>query len=234
MNFQNRIHTTEQLDDLSLSGKVLFNALSSLKFINRVFGNHRQLSNSVLKYCKTHPSKKNFRIVDLGCGGGDSISRIANKLEQKGIRASFIGIDGNAQSTAYANTKYAAAKNIQFITKNILEDSFSMPDCDLIISSHFMYHFKDDKLVKFLKNAKEKKIDYFIFSELNRNKVAYRLFKLSGFMLPISKVAKKDGLLAIRRAFTTKEIENILRKSDVKAYTITKKIWFRSLTKIEL
>ena len=232
MNFQTRIHTTERLDDLSLSGKSLFNALTSLKFINRFFGNHRQLSNSVLKYCEAQSENKTFRIIDLGCGGGDSIYRISKKLHKKGIKASFIGIDGNPQSIMYASTIYTTSKNIKFITKNILEDSFSIPD--LLLSSHFMYHFKDDKLINFLKNIKEKNIKHFIFSELNRNKIAYHLFRLSIFILPISKIAKKDGLLAIRRAFTIKELETILHKSNVKTFTITKKIWFRSLTQIEL
>ncbi|MFD2564168.1 methyltransferase domain-containing protein [Aquimarina rubra] len=234
MNFHARLHKAEQLDNLSLSGKVLLKTLTSLKLINILFGNHRQLVNSTLQYCRSKPEKKYFRILDLGCGGGDSIHSISQKLSQNGIQAYFLGIDGNQESIAYASSRYAHHDHIEFRTANILKDSFSIPECDLIVSSHFMYHFKDDELVTFIKKAKQKGIKHLIFSELKRSRFAYFLFKYSSLILPISKMAKKDGLLAIRRAFTIEELKIVLNKSDITNYTIDKKFWFRTLTKINL
>jgi len=234
MNFRIRLHTNEQLDNLSLSGPILLQTLSSLKLINKLFGNHKQLTKGILEYCTTQSKKKSFRIIDLGCGGGDSIYKISNKLNKKGIQASFIGIDGNPESIAYARSQYMKYDHIKFRTENILDTEFTIPECDILISSHFMYHFKDDQFVKFIKKVQQKEIKHLIFSELKRSIIAYFLFKFSSFILPISKVAKKDGLVAIRRAFTVNELENILDKSNVKNYSINKKFWFRTLTKIDL
>ncbi|WP_299431976.1 methyltransferase domain-containing protein [uncultured Aquimarina sp.] len=234
MNFRIRLHANEQLDNLSLSGTSLLKTLSSLKLINKLFGNHKQLTKSILEYCGAQPTTKPFQIIDLGCGGGDSIYKISNKLGKKSIQASFIGIDGNPQSIAYARSQYMKHDHIEFRTENILDTGFIIPQCDVIISSHFMYHFKDDELVKFINEAQQKGIKHLIFSELKRNKIAYFLFKFSSFILPISKVAKKDGLVAIRRAFTVNELESILNKSNVKNYSVGKKFWFRTLTKIDL
>jgi len=234
LNFSARLHTKERLDDLSLSGKPLLEALSSLKLINTFFGNHIQLTKSILKYCDTHSEDNVLRVVDLGCGGGDTIYYISKKLSQKGIKASFIGIDGNPESTRHATSTYAHEENLSFITDDILDSKFAIPECDLIISSHFIYHFKDDELVQFIKQAKQKNIKKIIFSELKRSKVAFYLFKFSNIMLPISGIAKKDGLLAIRRAFTIEELRAILNKSTATAFNIDKKNWFRTLTKIDL
>ncbi|MHA7056121.1 methyltransferase domain-containing protein [Aquimarina sp. M1] len=233
MNFRNRIHKPEQLDNLSLSGKLLSDTLTSLKLINTLFGNHRQLTKSALQYCLSKDNKQ-FRIVDVGCGGGDSIRNISKEFGKKGIRASFLGIDGNPQSIAYAKNKYARYDHIEFRTANILDDSFSIPECDLIISSHFVYHFKDNEVTNFIKKASKKGVEHLIFSELKRSRMAYFLFKFSSVILPISSIAKKDGLLAIQRAFTIKELKNILTKSDTKKYTISKKFWFRTITTIDL
>ncbi|WP_378182121.1 methyltransferase domain-containing protein [Aquimarina sp. SS2-1] len=234
MNFRTRLHTTEQLDNLSLSGPALLETLSSLKLINKLFGNHKQIAKSVLEYCLEQPGKKCYRIIDLGCGGGDSVYHISKKTNLKEINVSFLGIDGNPQSIAVASTKYARNDYIKFSTANILDSSFSVPYCDLIISSHFVYHFKDDELITFIKKAKQKGVKHMIFSELKRSSTAYFLFKFSSVILPISKIAKNDGLIAIQRAFTVKELKNILKQSGVKNYTVEEKIWFRTITKIEL
>ncbi|WP_298541612.1 methyltransferase domain-containing protein [uncultured Aquimarina sp.] len=234
MNFSTRSHSTEQLDNLSLSGEVLLRTLSSLKFINKIFGNHKHLANSLLEYCLANPEKKLFHIIDLGCGGGDSIHYISKRLNENNIKTSFLGIDGNPQSIAYATSKYENNSTIKFKTDDILDEQFSIPKCDIIISSHFMYHFKNNDLSIFLKKAQQKGISHVIFSELRRSRFAYILFKYFSYIMPISSLAKKDGLVAIQRAFTSNELDFILNKSNVKNYSISKKHWFRTLTKIDL
>ncbi|WP_405208217.1 methyltransferase domain-containing protein [Aquimarina sp. LLG6339-5] len=234
MNLRIRLHTKEQLDNLSLSGKKLSKALISLKLINKLFGNHKQLAKNTLVYCLKNPQKKPVRIVDIGCGGGDSIYTIFSKLTNNGVQSDFLGIDGNPQSINHANSLYAKEGQIQFEIGDILDPSFPIPNCDIIVSSHFIYHFEDEELIKFIKRIQEKGIKHIIFSELKRSKTAYFLFKYSSIFLPISKLAKQDGLIAIQRAFTINELENILTKSGVKKYTIRNKIWFRTLTKIDL
>jgi len=234
LNFNKRAHSTEQLDNLSLSGEVLLQTLSSLKFINKIFGNHKHLANSILEYCQANPEKKTFHIIDLGCGGGDSIHYISKKLNQNNIKTSFLGIDGNPQSIAYATSKYKDHNTIKFKTDNILDEQFSIPKCDIVISSHFVYHFKNNDLPIFLKKAQQKGISHVILSELRRSKVAYILFKYSSYIMPISNLAKKDGLIAIQRAFTRSELDFILNESNTKKYSINKKPWFRTLTKIDL
>ncbi|WP_219006789.1 methyltransferase domain-containing protein [Aquimarina litoralis] len=234
MNFQVRLHTSEQLDNLSLSGIILYKTLGSLRLVNTLFGNHRQLTRAVLDYCSQKSETEFLKIVDLGCGGGDSAFKIYNRLNEEGIKVSILGIDGNQESIKYANSKYGSHEHINFKTADVLDNSFVIPDCDIIVSSHFIYHFKDDELVNFIQKVQQKGIKHLIFSELKRSKIAYLLFKISSFILPISDMAKKDGLIAIRRAFTEEELDSILNKARVKRFKIYKKFWFRTLTKIDL
>lgn len=234
MNFIHRLYKKEQLDNLSLSGKSLHKTLVSLKWINSLFGNHRLLKNSVLDYCVANPDQESFRIIDLGCGGGDSMFSISKALRKKNINVSLTGIDGNPQSIAFAQSKNTLGYNFNFITADILSPDFSIPDTDILISSHFIYHFKDEDLILFLKKIQQKSIKHIIFSELYRSKIAYYLFKFFNIISPISSIAKKDGLIAIQRAFTIQELRMILKKSHLKNVTIHKKPWFRTLIKIDL
>ncbi|MEW7290814.1 methyltransferase domain-containing protein [Aquimarina sp. 2304DJ70-9] len=234
MNPNIRLHKAEQLDDLSLSGSTLEKTLFSLKLINTFLGNHRQLGTAILNYCEANSTKKEFHIIDLGCGGGDCIRFISKKLKRHRIKVTFTGIDGNPTSISYATRNNLDIANIDFTTADIMDKDFTVPDCDILISSHFIYHFNDNDLIDFLRKIQSKKVKHIIFSELYRNKTAYHLFRFVSFVLPISDIAKKDGMLAIQRAFSIKELKRIIQSSAIKEFKITKKPFFRTITQIDL
>lgn len=228
-----RYKQKEQLDNLSLSGNLLHKTLSSLGWINRFFGNYDQLAKAVRDYCKKASINSTLVIVDIGCGGGDVIFHLHKKLNKLGIKNSFIGIDGNRSTIKWASSNYKN-KTFRFLQADILDPNFIIPDCDLLISSHFIYHFENEQLVLFLNKIKKSNTKHIIFSELYRSSIAYYLFKMVSPILPISKIAKEDGALAIKRAFTPKEIEEIILKSDITNYQIKKKLWFRMIIKMAL
>jgi len=231
---EGRIHTKEQLDNLALSGEILTQTLGSLHYINRFFGNHKYLGKAVLQVAKKKKDISNLRIVDLGCGGGDCIRSIARKLSKHAINASFIGIDGNPKSIAYAFKESREFVNISYVHADILAPNFEIPDCDILISSHFIYHFKDGELIHFLHRLKAKNVRHIIFSELRRSTMARWLFTLAANVLPLTQMAKKDGLLALRRTFTSKELIAILQKSKVLHFKVVRKPFFRTLALIRL
>lgn len=227
---KSRLTGSEKMDDLSLQGEPLYKALQSLAWINRWFGNHR----SVIK--ATHAVYKKqedpLRIIDLGCGGGDLIFAVARSLRRHKIEYRITGIDGNANSLAYAQKKCAACSEINFIQADILSDAFRLQPCDILISSHFIYHFPEEKLARFLKSSISAVSTAIIFSELERNRLALRLFKFSSFLLPISKLAKEDGLLAIQRSFNKKEWISILQQAGISTYRMRPVPLFRILLTI--
>lgn len=223
---------TEQLDNLSLEGEELDQALKSLAWINRRFGAHRTIIRSVLKIMRTHPEKKHFHIVDLGCGGGDVMRELARELQKKGRAFSITGIDGNANALKYAQRQNIAFPSINYRQADVLSANFDLKTCDILISSHFLYHFQSEDLIRFLQKNLPKVRLAFVNSGLERNRLAFCLFKGFAFALPISRMAKEDGLLAIRRAFTKKELEGVLAKIPDLDYELKRRLLFRLETTI--
>lgn len=222
-----RSHITEDLDNLELQGNELEKTLNGLSKINRWFGNSKQTLKAVQQEFKKHDIKT---IVDLGCGGGDNLIAIAKWCQAENKKVKLIGIDGNQHSLEYAKSK--TNFDIEFIHADILSPNFEIPDCDLLISSHFVYHFKDDELVDFLKKAKNKVSKTIIFSELERNRLAYFLFNFSGVFF--SKMIRSDGLKAIKRSFKKSELVRIVHKAGIDTFTIERTMWFRLLLTIHL
>lgn len=227
---KNRSVEKEKLDDLSLHGETLHKALQSLAWINKWFGNHRAVVNAVLAVCKKE--EKKYSIVDLACGGGDLVSAIARSLQQHKIDFTITGIDGNENSLAFAQKKCEGFDEISFLQADILSAGFKMEPCDILISSHFVYHFSNTELAGFLKNNLPVISTVAVFSELKRSSFAMLLFKFSSFLLPVSKLAKQDGLLAIKRSLTKKEWVSILQEADIDTYRLQTVPLFRILLTI--
>lgn len=220
----------EKLDDLNLHGEPLYKALQSLEWVNRWFGNHRSVIKAMHRIYKN--KERPLRIIDLGCGGGDLALAVARSLRQHKIEFNITGIDGNANSLRYAKKKCASCSEINFLQADILDKQFSIAPCDILISSHFMYHFTTDALVDFLKNNISAISTAIIFSELIRNRLAMRLFTFSSFLLPVSKLAREDGLLAIKRSFCKKEWLAVLKQAGIGTYRLRRVPLFRILLTI--
>ena len=227
-----RSDETELMDNLALSGSELHQTLNGLSTINKYLGNTNATRRAIIEQISR--SDKALTIVDLGCGGGDNLRSIANWCFANKKSVQLIGIDGNENILEFARNKNQKDSPIDYLQADILSDAFTLPTCDILTSSHFMYHFSDEALIKFLHQSKSQVNNKIIFSELQRNKFAYLLFKIGGPCLPFSRMVKLDGLKAIRRAFNKSELSNILEQAGLTSYKIDRKWAFRYLTTVDL
>jgi len=231
MFLQERLHQAEQLDNFELSGPALRRTLLELQRINYLFGNVRTLSNAVMKEIE-NLQIATVKIIDLGCGSGDVLAAIARKARRKGITVELCGIDGNPHSLAFGRECWAAFPELQFQEEDIMADEFTLPACDILISSHFLYHFPDETLVSFLNKQLQAVGHAAIFSELDRHFLALHLFKFVSLLLGFSPITRKDGQTAVRRAFRQKELAQIVAKVEFKRSRLQYKWAFRHLLSI--
>ena len=222
----------EQMDNLELSGEELNKTLSGLSAINKYLGNTSITVKSVKK--EILKTKKTLKIIDLGCGGGDNLRAIAEWCRKNDQPIELLGIDGNNNILEFAQKQNNSQIIIKYQKADILNSDFTLPTCDIMISSHFMYHFSDTEIVDFLQKAKKNIAIKIIFSELQRSYFAYTLFRIGVLFLPLSDIVKQDGLLAVKRAFTKKELVSILELIEFTEYKIKWKWAFRFLISIPI
>ncbi len=227
---EKRSSEKEQLDNLELGGKPLHKTLDGLSLINKLFGNTNATFEAIQP--TLIGAETSLTVIDLGCGGGDNLRKIAKWCAQKNIRARFIGIDGNQNVLDYALSKNNDTVQVEYVQADILSSDFKLPSCDVLLSSHFIYHFTDDALIAFLRDAKNKVRQSIIFSELERSTAAYRLFSFAAFFMPFSKMIRSDGKRAIKRAFTYNELQRIFERAEIESFTIHKKWAFRLLSQV--
>ncbi|MEL6253237.1 MAG: methyltransferase domain-containing protein [Bacteroidota bacterium] len=226
-----RSKESEALDNLELSGKELEQTLRQLAFINRSLGNTASLTREVLDIIEVNQVNQ-IKLIDLGCGGGDVLKHLAQKLSKRGISYSLIGIDGNAHSLVYAQKESQDIPSLIFKQADIMAENFELETCDIMISSHFMYHFEEEALITFLRKHKTSVKYNILISELERNTASFLLFRMFSSLLGFNHMVKNDGLMAIKRAYSRTEINRVLSVFEEEAVQIIPKFFRRMIIKL--
>ena len=206
-----RSEEEEIMDDLDYNGPILHDALNKLAKINQWLGGNVVTLNGLKKALKNHSKLEPITIVDLGCGGGDILREVSRFGKKQGYNLNLIGIDANPHTVNYAIKLSQNYDNINFKDIDIFSEEFNNLEYDLVLTTLFLHHFKEDQLVSFLKPVLKKAKLGVVVNDLQRHKLAYYLFKLLCTTIK-NKTIVEDGLTSVLRGFKRKELEDISKQ----------------------
>ncbi len=209
-----RSHEEEIMDDLDYNGPILHDALDKLAKINRWLGGNKVTINGLKKALKNHPKTKPITIVDLGCGGGDILREVSRFGKKNNYNFQLIGIDANPNTVGYADKLSQNYDNIKFQAIDVFSEEFNTLKYDLVLTTLFLHHFKTSEITQIMHNLVSNAKVGAVVNDLQRNRLAFFLFRLFSFLFLKTKIAKHDGLVSVARGFLRKEIESIAK--DIK------------------
>ncbi|WP_179348511.1 methyltransferase domain-containing protein [Winogradskyella pacifica] len=202
-----RSNKTEIMDDFSLKGELLRDTLNKLGKINKWLGGNRVTLDGIAQLLKNQPKDKTYTIIDLGCGHGDILRLVANYGRKHQYNFKLIGIDANADAIAYANELSTDFPELSFESIDVFSDQFEVLEFDIALTTLFLHHFKDKDILSLLKRLSKNANLGIVVNDLQRSKIAYRLFQLLGLTISNDMIVE-DGLTSILRAFSRKDLEN--------------------------
>lgn len=215
INTKYRTDEVEIMDDFSINGDILHKTLDTLASINKWLGGNTVTINGLEKMLKGHSKKEPITIIDLGCGGGDILRRISKYGKKEGYTFNLIGVDANKDAMVYARHLSKNYHDISFIACDIFSEEFEALQYDLVLSTLFLHHFKEEQIIELLSKAKKKAKFGIIVNDLHRHPMAYYLFKL--ICIPIkNRMIIEDGLTSILRGFKREELASFSNKLQVK------------------
>lgn len=225
INTTYRTEESEIMDDFTLEGEELKDALDKIAKINQLLGGNK-LSLSGLK--KLLPNKNQLvTIIDVGCGNGDMLRQIADYGKANGYNLNLIGIDANAFTIKYASQLSADYPNINYLCEDIFTINSVALKCDIFLCTLTLHHFKDEEIIELLTIFKNNSILGIVINDLQRSSIAYRLFQLLCVTFQLNKMSREDGLVSILRGFKKQELIQFSEKLNFKKYTIHWKWAFR-------
>jgi 2-polyprenyl-3-methyl-5-hydroxy-6-metoxy-1,4-benzoquinol methylase len=215
INTKHRTNAVEIMDDFSIKGDILHNTLDTLASINKWLGGNNITMNSLRKMLKGYSKTAPIIIIDLGCGGGDILRRISSYGKKEGYTFKLIGVDANKEAITYARHLSKKYNDISFIDCDIFSEEFETLEYDLVLSTLFLHHFKEEQITNVLHTLKNKAKLGIIVNDLHRHSMAYYLFKLVCLTIK-NRMIIDDGLTSILRGFKREELTSFSNKLQVK------------------
>lgn len=222
-DFSHRSRELEIMDDFNLDEKALQPVLLELDTINRLLGGYAVFYDAFEQI--NYP--QNLHICDWGCGGGDTLIKLAKWARRKNLNWRFTGIDATPATVYFAreNTKKYAEISIE--SGDVLSETHPPKTCDVVISSLFTHHFADVEWVELIQNKMASAQRAVIINDLHRHFFAYYAIKILTRFLSRSYMIRHDAPLSVLRGFTRNELILLVKKAGVKNYTLRWKWAFR-------
>ena len=225
INTKYRTEEEETMDDFSLEGEELREALDKIASINQLLGGNKLTLGSVKQLNLS--KEKEITIVDVGCGNGDMLRTLANFGIKNNYKFKLIGIDANAFTITYAKKISLEYSNISYQCIDIFDKVFGEIKYDIVLCTLTLHHFKKEQINYLLQLFSRQATIGIVINDLHRSKIAYRLFQVLCFVFQLNKMSREDGLISILRGFKKEELVAFSERNNLKKYTIKWKWAFR-------
>lgn len=223
---RHRSKAPEMMDDFSLEGEELRDALDKLAGINKLLGGNRVTLQAVEELIRSRPGQKKFKVVDIGCGNGDMLRLLADFARKRSLDFELLGIDANAFTVAHAASLSAPYSNISYRCADVFQDT-SDEQFDIVLCTLTLHHFSDREILDLLRIYKSKAALGLVINDLHRSKTAYYLFKAVCFVFGLNRMSREDGLTSILRAFKKEDLQRYSRELGAPKVSIRWKWAFR-------
>ncbi|MGB5315933.1 MAG: methyltransferase domain-containing protein [Robiginitalea sp.] len=225
-SFKKRSNTPELMDDLELPKNELEAALADLKMVNTLLGGHAVGMAGLKPFLSREIP---CHILDIGCGDGEFLRHLHKYCSKKGFKVRLTGWDRNSESLEWGSSQNKDGMDIQYEVRDIMEFP-QLPEGEfVIICNLFMHHFTDEQIHRMLSYWSDSKCKAIVINDLDRNPLAYYLFRLFGVIFMKSKIAIHDGLISILRGFRNSELKQFSLSMGVTTHQIQWKWAFRYL-----
>ncbi len=227
--FKSRSNQIELMDDPTLRGDALQQNLEELEQVNIWLGGYAIILDTLehLHIAGFFKAAKPIRIVDVGCGGGDTLRCVARWARKQNLKLELIGLDFNDFMLEYCERKSQDYPEIQWQKMDIFNPSFANERYDLAICSLFCHHFSHQELVSIFKSLRQNCDIGFVINDLHRHPLAYYGIKFLTRVFRGSYLVQHDAPLSVLRAFKHKELKALMAESGINRYYLAWRWAFR-------
>lgn len=223
---KNRSEEEEIMDDFTCNGQVVDQTLKELHLINSYLGGNDISIHGIQKLIKKKQKNK-YSIIDLGCGGGDTLKLFSKWTKRKKLTLDLTGVDANEYIITYAKENTSDSSNISYLNEDIFSNTFKNRTFDIAHGSLFFHHFDKDNIVDLLHQLYQQVTIGIVINDLHRHPISYYFTKWILTLWSSSEMVKYDSVLSVARSFTRSELESYLHQAGIKNYTLKWRWAFR-------
>jgi len=205
INTKQRSTAPEIMDDFSMEGEILTDALDKIAAINKLLGGNQVTLEGINFLMDKDKLANKLKIVDVGCGNGAMLRMLADYALKKGLSFELIGIDANRATIAHAESLSTPYPNIRYQCSDIFNDG-QIAACDIMLFTLTLHHFTDQQIVSLFNKLKGLVRLGIVVNDLHRSALAYRLFTALSYLFKLNDMSREDGLVSILRGFKRNDL----------------------------
>ncbi len=206
-----RLLRPEKMDQFHMPLSELRSCLRDLGRLNRLTGGDVPVLQWLHRIAPDLPRDRDIHVLDLACGQGDTLRRVARWARRRGIGMRLIGVDLNPQSIALAQ-RFRSALPIEYQVGDVLTFDIST---DLVMTSLFLHHLNDDQAIGFLRKLDQGARLGWLVNDLHRHAVSYWGLRVGTAMLRLHDVVRFDGPVSVAQGFTAAELWRLIDRAGL-------------------
>jgi SAM-dependent methyltransferase len=211
----------ETLDDPTCPAPLARATLRDIAVANALFGGRAAAAYGVAQLLKQVAAGSRLTLLDVGSGSGDIARAVVRRAARHGVRVTAVALDTSRTAAAMVRAPGVHA---------VLADARALPipdgGVDVVLASQFLHHFTRPSAITLVRAFDRIARVGVVLCEPRRTPLAAAGIWAAAHLLGFHAVTRRDGVLSVRRSFTTDELGAVLAEAGVQG-TIRRRPGFR-------
>jgi 2-polyprenyl-3-methyl-5-hydroxy-6-metoxy-1,4-benzoquinol methylase len=210
MSLAARSTASERMDTDCVDFADYRNCLRDLSRVNVVTLTHRPM---LTWLARQTAGLRAFSVLDVACGHGDALRRVAAMARRQKLEARLTGLDLNPWAIRAAS-EATDDPTITYVTGDLFAYTAEVRP-DFIISSQFTHHLDEPAILRFIRWMEATAGRGWFISDLHRHWLPYYGFPLLARVAFWHRFVREDGQISIARSFRSPEWRALLAQAEL-------------------
>ncbi|AIQ52816.1 methyltransferase domain-containing protein [Paenibacillus sp. FSL R7-0331] len=220
-----RAKEDELMDDFSMGGEELREALKHLRRLNRIFAAPGPTKDGVEKLWQAIGRPDELTILDVGAGSGDVNVKLLQWADKMGINLRITLVDMTEEACEEARKLFLDEPRVNVMRADLQE--LNDASADIVTGSQFVHHFDGEQLVDMVAHMRRASRYGVVINDIHRHAVSYTAVWVMTRIISRNRYIRHDGPLSVAKGFKGEDWQELKHKLQAEAMTYTWKPLFR-------